>query len=334
MKKIKMEKYTAHSSGWLKTHDDTSLFLRKWVPTGSPKAVVLVVHGMSEHSARYEEFAQVLCTQGYAVFAHDQRGHGQTGLRATLGHFADTDGWELVVQDVESVRKEIIRTYPGVPVLLFAHSMGSFIAQSYLIEHSKHLAGAMLCGSNYRKPWFYRIAQGVVGYHLLRQGPKGKSDAFHNLVFGSMNKTIKPRRTECDWLSRNPQEVDKYIQDPLCGFKGTNRFWLDYLQGMQHISRSENLAKISASLPLLVIGGDADPVSNGAGLVRLVEAFKAAGKTRTQLRLFAGARHELLNETNKAEVIGYVLEWLSLRINPAALPVDLQGCPQSSASIS
>ncbi|MGE8151279.1 alpha/beta hydrolase [Pseudomonas vancouverensis] len=300
-----------HDTFWLTTSDHQRLFVNQWLPEGDLKAMILLAHGMAEHSGRYAPLAEKLCAQGYGVCAPDQRGHGKTADNGTLGHYADDDGWCTVVSDLAKLNQHIGQQYPGIPMLLLGHSMGSYIAQAYLLHHSASLHGAILSGSNFQPVALYGVARQIARLERWRQGPKGRSALIEWLSFGSFNKKFKPARTPFDWLSRDPAQVDLYINDPLCGFRCTNQLWVDLLGGLQQISKASNLAQIDPGLPLLVIGGECDPVSEGKRLKDLADALRAAGSRHLQLTLYPQARHELFNESNRDEVIADVLNWIA-----------------------
>jgi len=300
-----------HDTFWLTANDHSQLFVNQWLPEGTLKAVILVSHGMAEHSARYARLAEQLCNQGYGVYALDQRGHGQTANNGVLGHYADVDGWCKVVGDLASLNQHIGQQHPGVPIVLLGHSMGSYIAQAYLLHHSASLHGAVLSGSNFQPVALYRAARLIARFERWRQGPTGRSALLEWLSFGSFNKAFKPNRTAFDWLSRDPDEVDKYVHDPLCGFRCSNQLWIDMLGGLQQISKTSNLAQIDPGLPLLVIGGECDPVSEGKRLTSLAEALRRAGSQGLELKIYPQARHELFNESNRDEVTADLLTWLA-----------------------
>ena len=300
-----------HDTFWLDANDRSGLFVNQWLPEGKPKAIVLLVHGMAEHSGRYARLGKALCDAGFGLYAHDQRGHGKTAERATLGHYADSDGWCAVVSDVASLNQHIGQALPGVPIFLLGHSMGSYIAQAYLLHHSASLHGAILSASNFQPVALYRCASLIARFERWRQGPKGHSALIEWLSFGSFNKAFKPNRTAYDWLSRDPVEVDAYASDPLCGFRCTNQLWIDLLGGLQQISKASNLAQIDPALPLLVMGGACDPVSEGKRLEVLANALRTAGNRNVQLNIYPQARHELFNETHRDEVTADVIGWLN-----------------------
>ncbi len=299
-----------HEAFWLNASDAAPLYVNHWFADEAPRGVIMIAHGMAEHSGRYARIAQALVQAGFAVYAHDQRGHGKTAEHGLLGHYADHGGWQKVVGDLASINHHIRQQYPEAPIFLLAHSMGSYIAQAYLMQHSCSLQGAILSGSNYQPPALYRAASLVARFERWRQGPTGRSALMDFLSFGSFNKAFKPNRTGFDWLSRDPVEVDKYINDPFCGFRCTNQYWIDLLEGLQQITPRGSLLQIDSKLPLLVIGGSCDPVSDGKRLDDLANALSNAGASQLQLKIYPQARHELLNETNRDEVTDFLIDWL------------------------
>ncbi|WLH25195.1 alpha/beta hydrolase [Pseudomonas sp. FP215] len=299
-----------HSTFWLTANDHTRLYVNQWIPDIPPRAVVMLSHGMAEHGGRYARLAQALCAAGLGVYALDQRGHGRTAEAGTVGLYAESDGWNKVVGDLASLNQHIGQQHPGLRIILLGHSMGSYISQAYLLHHSASLHGAILSGSNFQPVALYRAAQIIARIERARQGLRGRSALIDFLSFGSFNKAFKPNRTAFDWLSRDPVEVDKYINDPLCGFRCTNQLWIDLLGGLQQISKVSNLAQIDPGLPILVMGGDCDPVSEGKRLKNLAHALREAGCQHVQLTLYPQARHEVFNETNRDEVTADLLAWL------------------------
>ncbi|NMY24972.1 alpha/beta hydrolase [Pseudomonas sp. WS 5021] len=304
-----------HTTFWLTANDRSRLYVNQWLPDGPPTALVMLAHGMAEHSGRYGRLAQALCDAGYGVYAPDQRGHGRTADEGTLGLFAERDGWNKVVGDLAALNQHIGQQAPGVPIILLGHSMGSYIAQAYLLHHSASLHGAILSGSNFQPVALYRAAQLIARAERLRQGLRGRSALIEFLSFGSFNKAFKPNRTAFDWLSRDPDEVDKYVSDPLCGFRCTNQLWIDLLGGLQQISKASNLKQIDPGLPILVMGGECDPVSEGKRLTRLANALRHAGCQNLQVNIYPQARHELFNETNRDAVTADVLAWMAQAVD-------------------
>ncbi|MFK7827807.1 MAG: lysophospholipase [Oligoflexales bacterium] len=290
--------------------DNVPLTTHIWTPQECPKAIVQIVHGMSEHSLRYDHVAKFLLAHGYAVFANDHRGHGKTASLQDKGHYADKDGWNLIIQDLFQVRETIQTRHPNIPVIMIGHSMGSFMTQQYMIRHGRNLRGVVLSGSNYDSPSFMQAARLLPWLESQRIGPRGKSTFLDSISFGSFNKEFKPVRTTCDWLSRDPEEVDKYLSDPQCGFLCTNQLWLDLLGGLSQIFNKENQKLIPKTLPILIMGGSKDPVSKSRGLAKLQQSLQEAGVKSVDCKIFEGARHEIFNESNKSEVLTALLQWL------------------------
>lgn len=306
-----------HSTFWLDTSDGLQLHVHRWDCGTPPKAVVMLAHGLAEHAGRYGRLGEALNASGYELFALDQRGHGQTAGRGVLGQFADGDGWKKVVDDLASLNHHIRQMFPGLPIFLLGHSMGSYIAQAYLMHHSCSLQGAILSGSNFQPARLYRGAGLIARFERWRLGPQGRSRLINYLTFGSFNNAFKPARTGFDWLSRDPLEVDRYVNDPLCGFVATTQLWVDLLGGLESISNVKQLSQIDPGLPLLVIGGDSDPVSAGHRLNDLAGALRVAGLREVELKIYPQARHELLNESNRDEVTRFLIDWLDRAMLPS-----------------
>ncbi|HEX6959363.1 MAG TPA: alpha/beta hydrolase [Ferrovibrio sp.] len=281
----------------------------EWQPAQQPRAVVVIAHGMAEHAARYHRFAAALAAAGQAVYAFDHRGHGHTAPSVSeLGHMADRDGWNRAVADLAGICEMARQRHPRVPLLLFGHSMGSFMAQQFLYQHGAMLAGCVLCASNGKPPKIAALGRLIARLERLRVGRRGISMLIHAMSFGAFNKRFAPARTEFDWLSRDPAEVDKYIADPFCGFPMTVQSWIDLLDALEAMARPKNQARIPKTLPVFVIAGRHDPVSvGGRGLQQLLAAYRAAGLTRVESKFYPEARHELLNEINRDEVTADII---------------------------
>jgi alpha-beta hydrolase superfamily lysophospholipase len=316
-----------HNAFWLNSSDAVPLYVNRWFAEQPPKAVLMVAHGMAEHSGRYARLGAALVAVGFELYAHDQRGHGRTAAHGRLGHYADANGWNLVVGDLACLNHHIRQQHPQAPIFLLGHSMGSYIGQAYLMQHSCSLQGAILSGSNYQPPVLYRAARLIARFERWRQGPTGQSALIEWISFGSFNKAFKPNRTRFDWLSRDPGEVDAYVNDPLCGFRCSNQLWLDLLGGLLQITAPRNLAQIDCKLPLLVIGGARDPVSAGKRLADLANALREAGHTQVQLKIYPQARHELLNESNRDDVTADLIDWLEQALSH---PRQLHPQPQET----
>ena len=293
----------------LKADDGADIHIYRWLPDGAPRGVVQVAHGLAEHAARYGRLAGALTGQGLAVYADDHRGHGQTAGAGDLGFFAEREGWRKCVGDLWSLNRRIAADHAGLPIVLLGHSMGSFMAQDFVADHSDAIAALVLSGSNGPPPAIAGIGRMIARIERLRQGARGKSALLQSLMFGDFNKRFKPARTPFDWLSRDPAEVDAYIADPLCGFEFTNQLAVDLLDALGPLLTPERLARIRKDLPVYIFSGSDDPV--GANLPALAEAYRNAGLTRVDMRVYTGARHETLNETNRDEVTADLVAWIA-----------------------
>jgi alpha-beta hydrolase superfamily lysophospholipase len=300
----------------LPARDGTPLFVRAFLPEKPVRAVVQLAHGMAEHSARYARPARYLTERGYAVYANDHRGHGQTAPnREELGHFADADGWKKVVGDQLTLTEEIQSRHPGLPIFLMGHSMGSYIARAVALHQGGVYRGLILSGTTHDHPTVYKSLRMVAAAEGMRQGKHGKSTLIRKLTFDAFNNRIPDPRTTCDWLSRDPAEVDKYIADPFCGFSCSNQLWWDILGGLAEICSPTELARMPKSLPIYVMSGEEDPVHSGlSGIRKLRKALEGAGMQAVTLRIYQHARHELTNETNRDEVLQDLCGWLDQQL--------------------
>ncbi|MEZ4406582.1 MAG: alpha/beta hydrolase [Polyangiales bacterium] len=302
----------------LPASDGTEVFARRWSPDDgvAPRAVMQVSHGMAEHGARYAPLAEAATARGIVVYASDHRGHGQTiGPTNPRGHFADRDGWRLCLDDLNRVGDRATQEHPGLPRVLFAHSMGSFMAQQLLFERGDQFAAVLLSGSSsgVSNP-LAPIGRLVARVERKRLGARTPSPLLTKLSFGTFNKPFEPARTDFDWLSRDPAEVDKYIADPLCGFDVSTQLWVDLLDALPGLAKKENLARIPKATPLYVVSGSEDPVhTRMRGLKLLLRAYEDAGLRDVTWKVWSNARHEVLNETNRAEVIAHALDWVESR---------------------
>ncbi len=272
--------------------DGTTIHVRSWLPArgADVTGVVQIAHGMGEHGGRYRPVAERLTDLGYAVYAADHRGHGHSmaGEPGDLG----ANGWNLLVEDMAALTTILRRTHPELPVVLFGHSLGSFAVQQYLLDHAALVDAAVLCGTTAVDGLFVEIAS--AGGDLL--------DLF--------NREFQPTRTPADWLSRDTAQVDAYLADPWCGFE-IDAANMALLAG----AGTERLAEprgIRPGLPLYVMVGARDPLNAGVRLSDLqVQRYRDAGLTDITYRVYPDARHEILNELNRAEVENDLIAWLS-----------------------
>lgn len=296
----------------LTASDGHRVLVTQWQSSGgaAPAAVVQILHGLGEHLGRYERFAEACCDAGLAVIGHNHRGHGPHTAADDLGHFADRDGWNKVVDDALEVQRFAGRTWADKPVVLLGHSMGSYIAQSVAARKSDRLAALILSASTLSPRLQLRSARLLARLTIWRHGGRHRSAFLNQLGLGGFNKRFAPNRTDFDWLSRDDAEVDKYVADPLCGFMLSNRFWHDLLGGLLEISSPATLRRIPPDLPILITGGELDPVGGKKGMTQLTHAYERTGHHQLTLKMYAGGRHEMLNETNREEFTRELLGWV------------------------
>ena len=283
-----------------------------------PKGIILALHGMAEHRKRYGELAEKLNEAGYSFYIHDHRGHGDTALKnnLTLGHFADNNGWNKVIRDVEKHRELILNRnkkenndIKDLPIFLFGHSMGSFVGRDYIMRNPEDFSGAIFSGTGYVKNTELFLLKFFIGLEKLIRGKKKKSTIVENIVFSSNNKEFEPTQTPHDWLTRNSDVAHKYYNDERCGFSCTVQFYNDFYQGMKKIADKENYKNLPENYPLIFLSGDKDPVG-GEDIVKVAYEYKDVGLKDVEYKLYENGRHEMINELNKEEFFKDVKEWL------------------------
>lgn len=292
--------------------DQKELVYRVWLPENKNiHSVVHIFHGMAEHGARYDEFAQYLNTLGIAVYAQDHRGHGLTATDDELGWFADKDGWKRVVEDGFELDQLIRSTYPDKDLFLLGHSMGSFLVRYLITQHPELYAGAILSGTGASQGVLGAVGKLLARLRSLSNKGRNPDKLLDNLSFGSFGKDFVPQKTNFDWLSRDEVAVQAYVDDPLCGFICTSRFFIDLLDGIKLANKKKLIRKIPRDMPILIISGANDPVGDfGKGVEKVFRLYQKAGIEDVTISLIKGARHEILNETNREETYRVLGTWL------------------------
>lgn len=282
-----------------------------WLPSESAKGVVVLAHGMGEHAGRYHDVAVWLAEQGWAVYAHNHRGHGEEP--EVRGWFAAENGWKHVVADLDRLVEKAREDYLSLPVVLFGHSMGSFISRSYFLEHGAKLSGLVLSATGYRQAPLSRVLR-MVARIVGRKGQMDQPSRFMSwLIFGSFNLGFLPVKTPVDWLSRDREQIDRYLNDPLCGFDMTPGLWKDLFDGIIDMEQREKLGeRLARGCPVLLMAGSRDPVSLGSlALRQLAKRYRKAGLADVSIHVYPGGRHEMLNEINREQVLQDIQAWLS-----------------------
>lgn len=295
--------------GELEVRDSHRLFYRAW-EIDAPKATVHINHGMAEHSGRYSEFAGYLNSLGFAVYAQDHRGHGLTGEEDERGWFSEKEGAMTVVEDSYEVDQAIMGKHPDIPHFIFGHSMGSFITRTVITMHPVFDA-AVICGTGADQGLLGKIGKRIAMAHVRKWGSKMKDDDLDHLAFGSYNKNFKGEG-KFAWLTRDAKQVAIYEEDPLCGFVCSSGFYADLIDLVGMANDRARAERIPKNMPMLIISGAADPVGGySRGVKKVYEMYRKAGIKNLSLKLYDGARHEILNETNREEVFKDIGTFLS-----------------------
>lgn len=290
--------------------DHHAIPYRVWLAS-EPKATLLLAHGMSEHAGRYGAFAEHLADHHISTWAIGHRGHGADCADEDRGHYADQGGWRKVVSDLNQLKHHILGTATNLPLIVLGHSMGSYVALAAVMEETEGYDGLLLTGSGLNARFLLGAGVLVSWLEKVRLGGRGKSGLMNALTFQSFNRRFKPNRTAYDWLSRDSEQVDQYLADPLCGFACTNQFWMDLLRGQSGLYGVKKSGVIPAHLPILLISGEDDPVGGyGAGVRSLQKLLRSGGVQSAEVDLIAGARHEVLNEVNKEETWARIERWI------------------------
>lgn len=283
----------------------------RWEPVGTVKGIVQIIHGIAEHTKRYQEFAEYLNAAGYLVVAEDHMGHGRSGGKACIrGYFYG--GWFKAVDDCYQLLESTKAEFPDVPYYIFGHSMGSFMARTLLIKHpNTGIKGAIICGTGWMSEAVLKSGYTIAKMICNKNSEKKHSPTLHKLMFGSYNKKVEHPRTEFDWLTRDGTVVDAYIADPMCGFPETAGLARDMLEGIIYIQKSTNMKDMNISTPIFFIAGGADPVgSYGKGVRKAADKFKQIGMRYISCKIYPLCRHELLNEINRQEIYQDIGQWL------------------------
>jgi len=294
----------------LEADDGHDIHALMFAPDQPLRGAIQVFHGLGEHAARYARFAAAANSRGLALCVHDHRGHG--GHAEMQGYLADTNGWERLVSDGLVVYDALSKRFAEVPVVLLGHSMGSFVAQRFAMYHGDRLDALILSASTW--PSRIEMFAGKLAAHFecWRVGPQRESKLLDRQGFSRFNKRFEPGRTGLDWLSRDEAEVDKYVADPLCGGPYTAGLWRDLTGGLLAMHSDTELMRVPSDLPILITGGEHDPVGGADGMGHLALHYAQTGHSRLKVKVYPEGRHEMLNEINCDEVMRDWLDWIEL----------------------
>lgn len=293
--------------------DGKKIHYQKWIPQGKPAAVIQIAHGMMEHIGKYDQFAEFLTGIGYAVVGDDHRGHGKTIEKPEeQGFLTDKNGWFRTAEDLIGLRGIIEQEFPRLPIILFGHSMGSFLARTIAILHPAAYSGMICSGTSASQGLLGAAGRVAAEIGALLFGNRKPAQFLDTLAFEPYRKQFSPRRTEFEWLSRDSAEVDAYVEDPLCGFVCSYKFFSDLSFGIAFINRRDPVSRMRKDLPILMISGEEDPVGGrGKGIEQVFSRFISAGLTDVTMKLYPEGRHALLSDICRDEVESDISGWLS-----------------------
>lgn len=304
-----MERYVENS------HSGAKLNVYRNLPISEPEAVVHISHGIAEHAGRYAWFMQILRDAGYAVYAHDHRGHGHTYADDSCkGHFSDKNGIDKVLHDLDFAIDRIKKHHPNIPIFCFGHSLGSILLLRYATSSYHRINGIACWNSGIETNILAVIGKIILSVERKFRYPRSRSYFASRLTFASWANKIKNKRTNFDWLSHDNVQVDKYIQDKLCGFDVSLQSWLDVVDAVFY--SSQNLSMIPSSFPIFLLGGDQDPCTNyGKDMRKLGARLKRKGHINFNCEIIKDSRHETLNEVKRARYVQVFIDWLKDQTN-------------------
>jgi len=295
-------------------YSGTNLPAYIWLPDGELKAVLQVTHGMTEHMGRYEAFAEYLCPQGIAVAGFDLRGHGKNPGDAEVASFGE-GGWAASIEDMRLFYELLEQRFVGAPHYMLGFSLGSFLLREYLTKYPDEgeINGAIIMGTGHQPGWLLSIMMGIVKGQIKKAGFDKTTDLVRQLSFGTYNQKFKPNRTAADWLCADETELDKYLADPLVRKDISSGLFWELLGSMKRTGSAFEYDGWDTSLPILLISGQDDPVGDaGKGVQAIYNRMKKTGMENVTLKLFPGARHDLLHEEKNGaeETRKFIAEWI------------------------
>lgn len=290
---------------------------KQWLPEGRPRAVIQLTHGLCGYMELQEHTAEWFCGRGFAVVASDALGHGPLAQKSgDLGYFADSKGWFRVVDDFGKLYDMTRAEFPETPYFLLGNSMGSFIVRSFLILRPESIAGAVLAATSMNSEENLEGGRRIALENMERKGgPRGTTGKLLAYCFGSYNKRFRPVKTVLDWMTRDEERIKEKLNDPLTQFYFSIGLYLDMAEGQLFNMRPENLEKMRAETPVLFVSGAEDAAGDfGKGVVSAFESFERAGMKDLEIKLYEGARHDILDDLNREEVHSDILRWCEQRM--------------------
>lgn len=295
----------------------TTIHAVRWIPDGGkPDCVVQIVHGMAEYVERYEEFARFLTERNVLVTGEDHMGHGKSACSdKPYGYFCEQDPATVVVRDTHRLKKMTQIAYPGIPYIIVGHSMGSFITRNYMYRYGSGIDAAVIMGTGMQPRALLRLSKALANIEKFICGDEHISSFMDKAAFGNYNARVEIPRTKMDWLTREEQFVDAYLDDPLCGFTFTVNGFRTLFELICRVRKTSNLKKIPKDLPVFFVSGDKDPVGDyGKGVHEAYDSLKKVGMKNLSMKLYENDRHELLNESDREQVMEDIWKWIQQKI--------------------
>jgi alpha-beta hydrolase superfamily lysophospholipase len=298
-------------TGWHDSPTGAALAHHHISAEGKPRGILLICHGLAEHSKRYAPFAKAMAARGYHVYAHDHRGHGETkAVDAPIGRFARRDGVRCVIEDVVAMRDHAAARHPSLPVILFGHSMGGLVSLNAAVAFPGKFDAVAVWNANFNPGLSGRLAQLILRTERMLKGSDVPSAILPKLTFATWARSVQNRRTEFDWLSGDPHQVDRYIADPLCGFDASVCLWLDLFEMTFRAPQISALERLRRDLPIHLVGGGKDPATEqGKATIWLANHLKRRGFLRITTEIYPDMRHETLNEIGADVAISSFADW-------------------------
>lgn len=298
--------------------DGTKLYLHRWITSKAvPTCVILITHGMGEHGGRYTQFAEQMNVSGIVVYAPDLRGHGLTaGTPERMGHVSNENGWELLVDDLHELTQYIRSIHPDLPVFMLGHSMGSLLARRFIQRFGDDIDGVILTATGGDPGTLGKLGLWIAHFEIKRLGPNKPSKLLKRLLFGNFNRHFHPRTTGLEWLNRDEREIQLYLKDQRIATSYSAAFFRDLIKGTLALHQSNNLNDTPSELPILLLSGEKDALGNFTKNVKQTyHRFKAMNCQDISMKLYPGARHEILHEFNRKEVFADIADWINQRCN-------------------
>lgn len=305
------EKFVFDSTnGMYKVHGKVAKPLNQEV-----RGIIQVSHGMCEYIDKYNDFIEYMTKQGFVVVGHDHIGHGDSvNKKEDRGFFASKDGYKYLIQDLKKVTDIVKDRFPDKPIYMVSHSMGSLIARCYVAKFGNEIKGLILCGTLGPQP-LAKAGIKMANFIAEKKGERYRSRKIYDLSLDFANIKFLPAKTRYDWVSSDPEEVKRHMEDKVANFIFTVRGFSDLFH-LVNLANSEMVIKtIPKELPIILMSGDKDPVGeNGTGVMKVVKLYKNMGLSNVRIKLYSNKRHELLKEKNKNEIFEDIHKWIDAHI--------------------